>query len=75
MGSKHCLLPVVVGDLNLVVARTQVQFGEDAYPVKLIHELLHGGDGKAVSDGNGIQCSIIDAEPLATVFLFHQQYR
>src|SRR3954463_9629318 len=48
-------------DPDLVVARTQVDLGEDLGAVELVSEVVNEGNGEPVLDGDGVQGTIVDA--------------
>jgi hypothetical protein len=69
MCPKHRLEDVGRVHPNLVVARMQVQLGEEAGPVQLIKELIHHRNRELVLGGDGIEGIIVDAEPPGVVRL------
>ena len=69
------LVHIFSNDADLMIARTEVQFGEEFGPVQLVQELFNDGDRKLVLDGCRIESPIIDAEALGGVLLPDQQHR
>lgn len=69
MCSKVGFHLVFARDLDLMITQARVQFGEDNDSVQLVHEFIHGWDREAVTDCNGIQGLIIDAESPVVFFL------
>jgi hypothetical protein len=47
---------------HLVVAGTEVQFGEEGCAAKLVQQLLHHGYGKLVFDHCYVKGFVVDAE-------------
>jgi hypothetical protein len=60
-GAERGLLDVVFMDPDLVVARTEIDLGEDLGAMELVGEVINEGDGEPVLDGDGIQGTIINA--------------
>jgi hypothetical protein len=74
MCSKRRLEDVGRVHPDLVVARTQVQLGEEAGLVQLIEELVHHRNRELVLGGDGVEGTVIDAEPLGVVRLVDQEH-
>lgn len=53
----------------------QVQFGETRSRTKLVEELINGGHGKAVFDGNGVKGAIINATTPTTILFLNEENR
>nr|GEU37974.1 hypothetical protein [Tanacetum cinerariifolium] len=68
-GSKSCFVSVGVGNTNLVISGSKINFREDMGTMKLVKKLVHRGYGKPVPNGDGIQCPIVHTKPPCTIFL------
>lgn len=75
VSAEGCLMNVLLCHAYLVEALAQIQFGKARSNTKLVKELVNGGLGKPMFDGDSIESPIIDATPLATILFFNQKYR
>ncbi|KAF0930589.1 hypothetical protein E2562_033753 [Oryza meyeriana var. granulata] len=55
MCAERRLVDVPGSHPDLVVAGTEVQFGEEPCAVEFVEELVHHRNGKCVLDGEGVQ--------------------
>jgi hypothetical protein len=60
---ERCLIDVSWTHADFMIARAQVEFGEELSTVEFIEELVHDRDGKTILDSDGIHGAVIDAEP------------
>src|SRR4051812_12885430 len=69
------LLDVVVVDLDLVIAPTQVDLGEHLGSEQAVGEVVNEGDGEAVLDGDVIQGPVVDAHSEGAIFFLDKYDR
>lgn len=73
MGAEGGLVDVSPTHPHLVVPGPQVQLGEVARPVKLVQELVDDWDGEGDLDGESVECSVVNTEPLGAVRLLDEE--
>ena len=60
---------------HLVVARTQIELGEEASPKELVQELEYHRDGELVLGRLGVEGAVVDAETPSVVRLSDMEHR
>jgi hypothetical protein len=76
LGAECRLLNVVHMHADLVVARAEVQLGEEACAVEFVEQLIDDRDRELVLYCAAIESSVVDAEaPGAVVFLDEENGR
>ena len=60
---------------HLVVARTQIELGEEASPKELIQELEYHRDGELVLGRLGVEGAVVNAETPSVVRLPDKEHR
>jgi hypothetical protein len=73
--AERGLLNVIFMDPDLVVARTEIDLGEDLGAMELVGEVINEGDGESVLDGDGIQGTIINAHAEFAALLLDEDHR
>ena len=71
VGAEGGLGNVVGVHLHLVVARAQVELGEEARALELVEELINHWDRELVLRGLGVEGVVVDAETLGSTRLPH----
>ena len=67
MSAEHRLCDVCGVHTDLVVARAEVQLGEELGAMQLIQQFIDQRNRVRVLDGDGIEGSVVDAEPPRSV--------
>ena len=75
VGAERRLGHVLRVHAHLVIARTQVELGEEARSVKFIEQLVHHRDGKLVLGSLGVKGAVVDAEMSRLVRLADEEHR
>jgi hypothetical protein len=75
MSGKSGFRNVAMSNLDLVVARTKVDFREDFGTSQLIKKNIDSGKQVFVFDGDCIERAVIYAHPQATIFPFDKERR
>lgn len=73
--AERRLVDVVGMHPHLVVARAQIQLGEESGAAKFIEELIDDGNGELVLSRCHVERTVIDTEPPGRVVFAHQQDR
>ena len=71
--SEHYLGYVLQLHPDFIISQIQIHFGEDHHSVELIQQLIYHENEKPMRNRYLVKRSIINAEPLATIFLLDQQ--
>lgn len=75
MRSKSCLGYVLLLNSYLMVPCPQVKLCKYPGSIQFIEKFVHGRNRKSITDGDGIQGSIIHAEAPCPVLLFDEENR
>ena len=75
-GSEGCLRDIFWGYTNLMIARPQIDLGENLGALEMVHQVIDEGEEVPISDRDLVRCAIVDAEPLGSIlFLDKQDWR
>jgi hypothetical protein len=74
MGPERRLGNVVRVHAHLMVARPEVEFGEEARPMELIKELVDHRDRELVLERQGVKGAVVDAEAPHAVRLANEEH-
>ena len=72
VSAERCLGDVVGVHPHLMVARAQIELGEEASPVKLVEKLIDDWNQEFVLGRLGVEGPVVDAKSLGVVRLAHQ---
>ena len=75
MSAERRLGDVVDAHPHLMIARAQIELGEEANPMELVEKLVHDGYGKLVLGSLGVEGAVVDAETLGLIRLANKEYR
>ena len=69
-------LPFIAGlDLDLIIARLQIEFGEEFGSAKLIHHFVNTRQQITILNCDLVQFPIVDDQPSGSVLLPHEEHR
>ena len=72
VSAEHRLDDVIGVHPHLVVARAQIELGEEASPMKLVEKLIDDRNREFVIGRLGVEGPVVDAKSLGVVRLAHQ---
>ena len=74
VSAERRLGDVVRVHAHLMIARAQVELGEEARAMQLVQELIHNGNGELVLGRDGVEGAEVDAETPRAVGLAHKEH-
>ena len=74
MCAEHRLGHVVGVDADLVVARSQIQLGEEKGPMQFIQELLDDGDRELILHRGRVERAVVHTEAPGPVLLLDKNH-
>ena len=73
MRAKNYLVNVSRSDADLIVPRTEIDFGKDLGTLKLVHKVIDVRKRVPILDGIFVKCTVIDAEVESSFLLVDEE--